>query len=418
MKPLEISLDKPVPGMPNGPILNDMLTNREVTQKYQQVVYDDPKAVFFAMDLLREAPPMTTLQKIQELKNELAEVVKGDAVVLQAGLCAEVMDETPEQTAEGVVQFSEMMHGLEKQMIQKTGKKTVLLGRIAGQLTKPRSNAYEVIDGKEVPTFHGDMIHGMAVEDRTPTPQRLIKAYRFCHGKSQLLDDENANSEGADIHASHEALSLPYEYGLLQEVNGKIYAGSAPYLWIGDRTRQLDGPHVALAALVENPVGVKINAKTKPEELEQLINIINPKKEPGKLSLVFRMGHDKAEEGLPALLDVAAQYKDSVIVMCDPMHGNTETDEATQKKTRKVANIAKEAVTFAQLCNERGIHPGGIHIEAAAEEVTECLGVNVNSLQDNYKTLCDPCMNPAQAGVVTRQFGQACGVTAKKAVLA
>lgn len=411
MTKLSIILDAPIPGV--SATLQDMLTNRELTTQYQQVVYEKPQDVYEAMNSLRKGRPLTSLNEINSLKKELAEVAKGNAVVLQAGLCVEVINQgNAQEMKQEVAEFADMMHDLENQMNAKTGKKTVLIGRIAGQLTKPRSKAYEVINGTEVPTYRGEMIHSLT--NRKPDPERLITTYKFSNEKSQTLAAENAKLKGAAIHASHEALSLPYEYGMMQEVDGKVYAGSAPYIWIGDRTRQVDGPHITLAALVENPVGIKINAQTTPQDLDVLINAINPQKEPGKLTLVFRMGLDNVEHALPPLLDVVAKYKDSVIAMCDPMHGNTKEDMVTQKKTRYVEEVTQEAVHFATLCKAKGIHPGGIHIEASAEEVTECLGVNVHYLGENYKTLCDPCLNPTQAASVTRAFGEAC---AKKQVL-
>lgn len=392
---MELSLEETrIPG--NDDItFHRMLTDEALADHNQQVVYDDSVHTFQNIALLREARPLTSPPEIQNLTGEMAEVAKGNAFIIQAGLCAETMDDktTPAIMKQYAENMAMMVNELADALEHETGMPVVRVIRGAGQFAKPRSVAKENGDW----TFRGEVTNSQM--DRKPNPARLIKAYQF----SKEMLHHMPQQDGKHIYASHEALSLAYETGLHQ---GE-YAGSAPMLWIGNRTNEPDGMHVKFAASVSNVIAVKIDGNMSPEKLNALIETLNPDRIPGKLALIFRIGAKDIDTKLSPLLDIVAAHGSSVVAMCDPMHGNTETDPVTGKKTRHISNIRKEAVSFTTQCLAKGIHPGGFNLEVSPNEVTECMGLNVSDLTVRYESEVDPCMNTHQAveGVI-RPVGQ------------
>src|SRR3712207_751088 len=323
----------------------------------------------------------------------------------------------------------------------------VKVGRFAGQYAKPRSSD---TDAAGLPSYRGDMVNGIDPSDdaRRPDPGRMIRAYANAAAAMNLaraitgagladlhhlhewnMDFVRRSSAGeryervaneidrslrfmsacgvddsslrtVDLFASHEMLVLDYERSLLRAQDERLYLLSAHQLWIGDRTRQLDGAHVALGALIANPVGVKIGPSVTPEEAVALVERLDPDRVDGRVTLVARMGNDAVRDRLPPIVDAVTRSGHRVVWQCDPMHGNTE-ESPSGHKTRQFDRIMDEVEGFFEVHGQLGTHPGGIHIEHTGEDVTECLGgaqmITHEGLSSRYETACDPRLNTQQA---------------------
>ncbi|MEQ8370450.1 MAG: 3-deoxy-7-phosphoheptulonate synthase class II, partial [Alphaproteobacteria bacterium] len=331
----------------------------------------------------------------------------------------------------------------------------VKVGRMAGQFAKPRSAPTEVIDGMELPSYRGDIINDLAAtpEARQPDPERLVRAYNqaastlnllrafaqggladlhqvhrwnldfvrdsaqgqryedLCDRLSQSLEFMAACGITGDtvpqiretaFYTSHEALHLPYEQALtrVDSLTGDWYACSAHMLWIGDRTRQIDGAHVEFCRGVANPLGLKTGPSQTPDDLLRLIDALNPANEAGRLTLIVRMGADQVRSLLPPLVRAVEREGRKVVWSCDPMHGNT-IKASTGYKTRAVESILAEVRGFFEVHAELGTHGGGVHFEMTGQDVTECIGgaqeITEQSLADRYHTHCDPRLNASQS---------------------
>jgi 3-deoxy-7-phosphoheptulonate synthase len=331
----------------------------------------------------------------------------------------------------------------------------VKVGRIAGQFTKPRSEPFEHFGDLELPSFRGHMVHGHAptLEARVPDPQRMVEGYNQSAATLNLLraftkggyadltqvhlwnqefvasspegrryerlahDIERAlqfmaacgidltaerRLHEVDVFTSHEGLLLEYEEGLTRRdsLTGDWYDCSAHLLWIGERTRQLDGAHVEFFSGVHNPIAVKLGPSATPAEVVELCERLNPGRLPGRLTFVARMGANHVQELLPPLLRAAAEDAHPILWACDPMHANTiRTTDGV--KTRRFDAVMTEIEGFFAACSEAGVRPGGVHVEFTGEDVTECLGgaddVLEEHLSSRYETLCDPRLNARQA---------------------
>lgn len=323
----------------------------------------------------------------------------------------------------------------------------VKVGRIAGQYAKPRSSD---TDAAGLPSYRGDMVNALAAtaEARRPDPGRLLRAYANAAAAMNLgraitgagmadlhrlhewnmdfvresnageryerlatdidrslrfmsaigVDDDSLRT--VDLFASHEMLVIDYERALLRLSGDRLFLLSAHQLWIGDRTRQIDGAHVALAALVANPIGVKIGPSTTPEEAVELVERIDPQKVDGRVTLVSRMGNEKVRDLLPPIVEAVTRTGHKVVWQCDPMHGNTE-ESPSGHKTRVFDNVMGEVEGFFEVHQRLGTYPGGIHIEHTGENVTECVGgaqmISHDELGVRYETACDPRLNTQQA---------------------
>jgi 3-deoxy-7-phosphoheptulonate synthase len=330
----------------------------------------------------------------------------------------------------------------------KTGKKITKIARAAGQFSKPRTNDFEVVNGSEVPAYKGDMINRENIEQREPDPHLMIRAYNQCSETLNLLRalssshkysninifnwktefqsniyrmnllgeilnkiqssvnvlssselDESRSINSAQIYTGHEGMLLNYEESLTRKdrFTDKYYDCSSHFLWIGERTRQLDCGHVEFFRGIHNPIGIKISHKVKPWELVNLIFILNPQNERGKICLITRMG-SHIEDYLPELIDIITKYGLNVIWVCDPMHGNGKNVNGI--KTRYYNDIKKEVDAFFTIHYDKGTIPGGIHLEMTGNDVTECLGgsymmdvQNETFLRKNYLSSCDPRLN-------------------------
>ena len=401
---------------------------------------------------LKNSPPLVFAGEARNLRAKLADACEGRAFLLQGGDCAASFAEFH---ADNIRDTFRVL--LQMAVVLTYGAKcpVIKVGRLAGQFAKPRSADTETIDGVTLPAYRGDMVNGMAFEEavRTPDPDRLMQAYSqsavtlnllraFAQGGyadlhqvqrwnlgfvsesplgerykdlagrlTETLDfmaacgltsETTPQIRETEFYTSHEALLLGYEQALtrVDSTSGDWYACSAHLLWIGDRTRQLDGAHVEFLRGVRNPIGLKTGPTMEPDELIRLIDVLNPDNEPGRLTLIARMGADKVEAALPPLLRAVKREGRNVLWSCDPMHGNT-IKSSNGYKTRVFDKILSEVSSFFAAHRTEGSHPGGVHFEMTGQDVTECLGgaqeITEESLSDRYHTHCDPRLNASQA---------------------
>lgn len=368
----------------------------------QQPEWDAHPAHAAALGWLRGAAPLVTHTEVATLGWGLAKVARGRARLVQAGDCAESFYESGAgHTAAKAAALDE----LADRMAARTGQSVLRIGRIAGQYAKPRSAPVETVDGVTLPVFRGHMVNLETVSElaRRPDPRRMVWAY---HASTEILRDLRARRlEAADVGrlgpwSSHEALVLDYEASLVRHdpAAGRSLLGSTHFPWIGERTRQLDHAHVALLAAVRNPVGCKIGPSTDPDTLLRLCAALDPDRVPGRLTLIFRMGRDAVAEALPPLVRAVVSAGHPVVWLSDPMHGNTRR-AAGGLKTRYLADLIAEGREFRRVVERAGRHVGGLHLEVAAERVTECVGrpEEENALTERYLSLCDPRLTVEQA---------------------
>ncbi len=417
----------------------------------QQPVYPNAEHLAQVESALGKMPPLVFAGEARQLKKALAQVANRQSFLLQGGDCAESFAEFHANNIRDTFKVMLQM----AVVLTYAGKCPVVkVGRMAGQFAKPRSAGMEMIDGIELPSYRGDIINGIEFTEqaRVPDPERLIQVYNqsastmnllraFAQGgfsdlhqvhqwNLEFLNSSPAGSrfqgvadktddalqfmkacgvgEGlgqlkeTDFYTSHEALLLPYEQALTRQdsLTGEWYDCSAHMLWIGDRTRQLDGAHVEFLRGVKNPIGVKAGPSMDPEDLIRLCDALNPENEPGRLNVIVRMGADKVEDGMPKLIRAVEREGKSVVWSSDPMHGNT-VKASTGYKTRRVDDVLKEVQQFFQVHNAEGTYAGGVHFEMTGQNVTECVGgsfeVTEADLADRYHTHCDPRLNADQS---------------------
>jgi 3-deoxy-7-phosphoheptulonate synthase len=400
---------------------------------------------------LSKFPPLVFAGEARALKNNLAKVANGEAFLLQGGDCAEAF---AEHEGDNIRDFFRAFLQMSVVLTYGAQSPVVKVGRIAGQFAKPRSSNMETKDGVELPSYRGDIINGIEFneEARIPDPERQVMAYRqsaatlnllrafaqggyanlvnvhswmlgFAKGSPQserYLKLANRISESiqfmkaigitpethpamkeTEFFTSHEALLLGYEQSLtrVDSTSGDHYATSGHMIWIGDRTRQPDHAHVEFCRGIKNPLGLKCGPSLDPEELIELINILNPENEAGRLTLICRFGHDKVADHLPALIRAVEREGKKVVWSCDPMHGNTIS--MSGYKTRPFDRILAEVEAFFDIHKAEGTHAGGIHVEMTGKDVTECTGgaraLSGDDLSERYHTHCDPRLNAEQA---------------------
>jgi 3-deoxy-7-phosphoheptulonate synthase len=422
------------------------------SKSIQQVPdYPDMAALDATEARLAKFPPLVFAGEARRLKASLAKVANGESFLLQGGDCAESF---AEHGADTIRDFFRAFLQMAVVLTFGAQKPVVKVGRIAGQFAKPRSSGFEKQGDVTLPSYRGDIINGIEFteEARIPNPERQIMAYRqsaatlnllraFAMGGYANLDNVHKwmlgfvkdspqaeryrvmadrisetmdfmaaigiNSENnhalreTDFFTSHEALLLGYEQALtrVDSTSGDWYATSGHMIWIGDRTRQPDHAHVEYCRGIKNPIGLKCGPSLTADGLLELIDILNPANEAGRLTLICRFGHDKVGEHLPRLIRAVEREGRKVVWSCDPMHGNTIT--LNNYKTRPFDRILTEVENFFQIHYAEGTHPGGIHIEMTGNDVTECTGgaraLSAENLQDRYHTHCDPRLNADQA---------------------
>ena len=417
----------------------------------QQPPWPDSAALAEATATLRALPPLVFAGECRTLRTRLASVAAGDAFLLQGGDCAETFAAL---SADGIRDKIKTLLQMAIVLTYGAAVPVVKVGRIAGQFAKPRSADVEVVDGVTLPVYRGDAVNDLARDlvARTPDPQRMLRSYhqsaatlnlvrafatggfadlRQVHAWNQdfvrrspagqryealaaaieqalafmracgMDLDRFESAHEVELYASHEALLLDYESALTrrEEATGDWYDCSAHMLWVGERTRQVDGAHVTMLRGVMNPLGVKLGPSATPEEAVALAAALDPDRTPGRLTLVSRMGAEHVRDRLPPLVEAVRQAGHPVVWCCDPMHGNTF--ESGSYKTRHFDAILDECRGFFEVHAALGTWPGGIHVELTGEDVTECLGgaeeLAAHQLAGRYESACDPRLNTGQS---------------------
>lgn len=367
----------------------------------QQPQWGDPLQVQRVRRTLEARPPLARADDIRTLRSLLGRVATGDAMMVQAGDCAEDVNE---HTPGYVARKAAVLDLLAGTLRIATHRPVVRVGRIAGQFAKPRSSPTEWIGGVELPSYRGDMVNGPEpdAESRRPDPLRILAGYMAANDIVENLGWKT-RTEGQGIEApvwtSHEALLLDYELPMLRrDGSGGTYLGSTHLPWIGERTRQVDGAHVALLAEVFNPVACKVGPGMTPEELLALCERLDPARDPGRLTLIARMGAGLVADRLPPLVEAVRAAGHPVIWLTDPMHGNTVT-APDGNKTRMLATVVREVRGFQQAVLAGGGVAGDLHLETTPDDVTEC-ATDEDALArvgEKYTSRCDPRLNPGQA---------------------
>ncbi|MER7282822.1 3-deoxy-7-phosphoheptulonate synthase [Dactylosporangium sp. NPDC000244] len=361
----------------------------------QQPDWGDPAGLEAARDRLADLPPLVRAADVLRLRQRLAPVAAGEALVVQAGDCAE---DPAECTYGDVVRKAGLIDMLAGALQQLTRRPVLRVGRLAGQLAKPRSRATEVVGGRELPVYRGHLVNAPEPDERgrRPDPARLVAGY---HTAREVLAHL---SRIPTTWASHEALLLDYEVPQLRRTaSGRRLLASTHWPWIGERTRDPDGAHVALLAGVVNPVACKVGPATTAEELLALCARLDPDREPGRLTFIARLGAGHVAERLPGLVAAVHAAGHPVIWLVDPMHGNTVTT-AQGLKTRYLDAVVEEVRGFQCAVRGAGGTAGGLHLETTPDDVTECAAdaTHAGRVGDKYTTLCDPRLNPEQAMAV------------------
>ncbi|GAA4900232.1 FkbO/Hyg5 family chorismatase [Streptomyces coeruleoprunus] len=379
----------------------------------QQPQWRDHPAYERVRATLTAAPPLVLPSEIDELRDRLADVAAGEAHLLQMGDCAESFYETTPHHTEAKLGA---LDALAERLGDLTGRSVVRVGRMGGQYAKPRSAPFEVVDGVELPAFRGHMINaeGASAEARAHDPVRMLWAYHFSDEVQHALRHHRVRTASRSTHpgpwSSHDALVMDYIGPLVRmdQATGGLFLGSTHYPWVGERTKGPEDAHVTLLSQVTNPVACKIGPRSTPESVLRLCEVLDPRREPGRLTLIVRMGADAVDTVLPPIVRAVRAAGHPVIWLCDPMHGNTRR-LPSGTKVRHLDDLVTEAVRFRDVLHAHGQHVGGLHLETAAEEVTECVGgpISADDVERRYTTLCDPRLNAEQAAeLVDRVFAR------------
>ncbi len=438
------NLASPVPSAADYPGLDDW---RELAADQQPTWGDHPD---FAASIaeLNTVPPLVFAGEVDKLRDRLADVANGRAFFLQGGDCAETFEGA---TADRISARVKTLLQMAVVLTYGASMPVVKMGRMAGQFSKPRSSNDETRDGTTLPTFRGEMVNGFdfTEESRVHDPRRMVRGYhtsastlnlirafttggfadlRLVHAWNMGFTTNPAHARyeslareidravkfmdacGADFdalrttefYAGHEALLLDYERAL-SRIDSRThlpYGTSGHFLWIGERTRELDGAHVDLLSRLRNPIGVKLGPKTTGDDALALIDKLDPEREPGRLTFITRMGAKNIREKLPPLVEAVERSGAKVVWVTDPMHGNT-VSLPSGYKTRNFDDVVDEVRGFFEVHEAIGSFPGGIHVEMTGDDVAECLGgadpVDESSFQDRYESLCDPRLNHMQS---------------------
>jgi 3-deoxy-7-phosphoheptulonate synthase len=446
------SIDAPVDVLPElpplPPDLRTRLDDALARPAAQQPDWPDAEQVRHVRTVLESVPPVTLPPEVDRLQDRLAAVANGQAFLLQGGDCAETFIDNTEPHIRATIRTLLQMAIV---LTYGASMPVVKVGRIAGQYAKPRSSPTDALG---LPSYRGDIVNSIEPDPaaRIPDPSRMIRAYANAGAAMNLVraltatgmadltmvhdwnrefvrtspagarfeavateieralrfmdacgvDDHNLHS--VEFYASHEALLIDYERAMLRldtrEPQARLYNVGAHFLWVGERTRQLEGAHLAFAELLANPVGLKIGPTTTPEQAVEYVQRLDPQGRPGRLTLISRMGNQKVRDALPPIVEKVEASGHKVIWQCDPMHGNT-VESTTGYKTRHFDRIVDEVQGFFEVHRALGSHPGGIHVEVTGEDVTECLGgaqdISDHDLHGRYETACDPRLNTQQS---------------------
>jgi 3-deoxy-7-phosphoheptulonate synthase len=433
---------------PLSPALRARLDDALTRPAAQQPEWPDPDQVLAVRAVLEAVPPVTVPGEVDRLADQLAAVARGEAFMLQGGDCAETFVDNTEPHIRANIRTLLQMAVV---LTYGASLPVVKVARIAGQYAKPRSSPTDALG---LPSYRGDIINSL---DRNPQARladasRMVRAYANSSAAMNLLRAITSTGMGdlakvhewnqefvltsrageryervageidramrfmaacgvdshslhsVEIFSSHEALLLDYERAMLRldatSDEEKLYDLSGHFLWVGERTRQLDGAHIAFAQVLANPIGLKIGPSTTPEQAVEYVERLDPDNQPGRLTLISRMGNGAVRDVLPPIIEKVQASGHLVIWQCDPMHGNTH-EASTGYKTRHFDRIVDEVQGFFEVHHELGTHPGGIHVELTGEDVTECLGgaqeISDSDLAGRYETACDPRLNTQQS---------------------
>ncbi len=414
----------------------------------QQPEWPDSEGVREAVETLSSYPPLVFAGECDVLRGRLADAARGEAFVLQGGDCAETFASA---TADNIRDRVKTVLQMAAVLTYGASLPVVKIGRMAGQYAKPRSSGSETRDGVTLPAYRGDMVNDFAFAKsaRTPDPQRLVRSYhaaastlnlvrafttggfadlRHVHdwNKGFIANSANVRYErlahdidkamkfmaacGADFDAmrtteffaAHEALVLDYERPMtrIDSRTGLPYDTSAHFVWVGERTRDLDGAHIDFVSRIRNPIGIKVSSRAEPDHLLQLIDKLDPDRQPGRLTFIARMGAGTVRDALPPVVEKVTASGAAVTWICDPMHGNT-FESASGYKTRNFDDVVDEVLGFFEVHRGLGTVPGGIHVELTGNDVTECIGgaekILDADLKNRYETVCDPRLNHQQS---------------------
>jgi len=432
----------PIPPLPA--VLAAAVSDAMARPAAQQPPWPDPDEVERVRWVLESVPPIAVPAEVDRLQARLGMVARGEAFLLQGGDCAETFIDNTESHLRGSIRTLLQMAVV---LTYGISMPVVKVGRIAGQYAKPRTSD---TDATGLPSYRGDMVNGLdaTLEARRPDAGRLIRAYANAAAAMNLsraitgagladlhhlhewnmdfvrrsgagkryervateidrslrfmsacgVDDSSLRT--VQLYGSHEMLVLDYERALLRGEGDRLYLLSAHLPWIGERTRQLDGAHVALGAIIANPIEVKLGPTATPDDAVDLVERLDPQRLDGRVTFVSRMGNHAVRELLPPIIEAVARSGHRVVWQCDPMHGNTE-ESPSGRKTRHFDRIMDEVEGFFEVHQRLGTHPGGIHVEHTGEDVTECLGgaqmISHSELSSRYETACDPRLNTQQA---------------------
>lgn len=411
----------------------------------QAPIYEDENIVLEVQKKLASRPPLVSPQEIDNLKQKLSLVHRGEALILQGGDCAESF---AKPSVDLLQAFYQLILQMSLVLGFASGKEVIKIGRIAGQFAKPRSRDLELRNGVTLPSYRGDIINGVgfSLEERKHDPSRMLRAYEQsarildilkdfskdgrdlsylarCNlefarnhpmkedfktlGKENVCALEFMQACGVDLKpkgdfsrlfTSHESLLLHYEEPLCRKGNarGVMYDCSAHFLWIGERTLE-SSAHIEFIRGIQNPKGIKVSARTSKDLLLKTLDILNPHNTQGEIVLIVRMGFQDIQTHFAPVIDLIKQNGKEVIWMCDPMHGNTILERGV--KTRYFENVLSEVRSFFAICKENHVSASGLHLEMTGHNVTECIGGNVSKekLDQNYLTQCDPRLNAEQA---------------------
>jgi len=414
----------------------------------QQPVWPDSTVLTSVTAELAKLPPLVFAGEVDQLKDRLARVARGDAFLLQGGDCAETFEGA---TADKIRNRVKTILQMAVVLTYGAAMPVVKMGRMAGQFAKPRSSDSETRDGVTLPAYRGDIVNGydFTLESRTADPHRIVQGYhtaastlnliraftqggfadlREVHSWNKGFAENPANKRyeqvakdidraikfmaaaGADFeslktvefYSSHEGLLMDYERPMtrIDSRTGNPYNTSAHFLWIGERTRDLDGAHIDFFSRIQNPIGVKLGPSTSVDDVRKLIDILDPNREPGRLTFITRMGAGVIRDALPPLLEAVRDSDALPVWVTDPMHGNGITTP-NGYKTRQFDDVVDEVKGFFDAHRQVGTFPGGIHVELTGDDVTECLGgsemIDEETLSSRYESLCDPRLNHKQS---------------------
>jgi 3-deoxy-7-phosphoheptulonate synthase len=395
------------------PTVADIIASIERASALQQPEWTDQAQVQRVRATLAASEPLVSLEQVNELHSLLACVAAGEAHVVQCGDCAE---DPQECRAAHVWRKSAVLDLIAGTMKLATHKPVIRVGRIAGQFAKPRSKRVERVGGIEVPAYRGHMVNGPEPDSegaRRPDPLRILAGYMAARDIMEQLGWRRPEASScrpqieSPVWTSHEALLLDYELPMIRDYgDGRRWLGSAHWPWVGDRTRQVDGAHVRMLAAVINPVACKVGPSMGPEEVVDLCARLDPHRQPGRLTLIARMGADRVADRLPGLVEAVRAAGHPVIWLCDPMHGNTTTTPEG-RKTRLVEAIFGEIREFTHAVASAGGVAGGVHLETTPDDVTECVpdASALGSVGHRYTSFCDPRLTPWQAISVMSAWG-------------